>query len=75
MERRIRTANWYVTHDKEVSMSKWRALYQNNRGVYATDDDKHGETVIDRIPTEEEDWFVYYNVMIQVNDILTKKIR
>ena len=54
----------YATHGKALSRAKWKELYQSDTGVYATGDSNHGEAVIDRIPTEEEDWMVHYNVKL-----------
>ena len=50
-------------------------MYQNDRGVYATGDSEHGEAVIDRIPTEEDEWVLHYDVRLNSTQRMVKRTR
>ena len=59
----------YATHGNKLSHCKWLPLYQDDAGVYGTGDPKHGDEVVDKIPTGEDgaDYVHHYNVKLQAN--------
>ena len=65
----------FATHGKALSRARWQALFQNNRGVYGTGDDSHGEAVIDRVPVDEDEWTLHYNVQLNKKGVITKRVR
>ena len=65
----------YTTSGKALSHAKWRPLYQNSRGVFKIGDVNHGETVVDRIPVDEDEWVLHYDVQLDENKRMLKRTR
>ena len=65
----------HATKGKIISHVQWSPLYQNDRGVYKIDDDRHGDPVIDQIPVVEEEWVLHYAVKLNPNHHITKQTR
>ena len=51
-----------ATTGKALSRAQWKPLYQNNRGVFALGNQRHGDPVIERIPVDEDSWVLHYDV-------------
>ena len=65
----------YATHGKALSRAQWAPLFQNHKGAYATGDDSHGESVVDLIPVDEQEWMLHYNIELNPKGRLTKRCR
>ena len=65
----------WSTHGKALSHAKWQPLYQDDRGTYATGDDRHGDAVIDQIPVEEDEWVLHYDVRMSDSQRIAKRTR
>ena len=50
-------------------------LYQSSTGDYSIGNTRHGDAVIDQIPVEEEEWALHYNVQLDANKLITKRVR
>ena len=56
-------------------MTDQAPLCQSNTGDYSIGNIRHGDTVIDQIPVEEEEWVLHYNVQLDVNKSINKWVR
>ena len=65
----------YATAGKALSRAKWLPLYQSNTGDYSIGNTRHGDAVIDQIPVEEEEWVLHYNVQLDANKRINKRVR
>ena len=64
-----------VTKGKALSHAKWSPLYQRNNGEYTLADSKHSEPVVDRVPVDELEWVLHYDVQLTKDIRITKKSR
>ena len=65
----------YATAGKALSRGKWLPLYQSSTGDYSIGNTRHGDAVIDQIPVEEEEWVLHYNVQLDANKRINKRVR
>ena len=65
----------YATHDNALSRAKWSPLFQNAKGIYATDDSKHGNAVTDEIPVDSDGYVHHYNVQLRPDGKISLKSR
>ena len=65
----------HATHGKALSRALWKPLYQNDNGVYAVGDPNHGDAVVDKIPVDEQEWVLHYNVQLNQKQRITKRSR
>ena len=49
-------------------------LYQSGTGDYSIGNSRHGDAVIDQIPVEEEEWVLHYNVQLDANKRINKRV-
>ena len=52
-----------------------KPLKQNAKGKYHCGSVAPGESVIDRIPVNEEEWVLHYNVQLAANGRIEKRTR
>ena len=65
----------YATSGKALSHASWKPLKQNAKGKYHCGNVAPGESVIDRIPVNEDEWVVHYNVQLAPNGRIDKRTR